>query len=313
MVKRARVIVTGLLAIVLASSSSGCAQPRVGVGARSTHRPDDSNIAAARASFSALVSEIYGSAQERDAGERLNFLQVQTAISSCMASRGKSYPVAKYDGVVAEDNKWLAPGDLTSFAPVGLGSLDVSANLAARDMAGSPVNPGFVALKSDRERRAYASALNQCQNPRVDLENTYEPNGLEPLVVKFVALLTGVEMHPEIQSLLRDYPACMRAKGFGIRNWDDMYSLVQGALVGVTRSGDVKASHTWQAAAVLERRLSSADTSCRTRLNVEALVRAMPGIIQFRRDHAQELASVSAGWTSILVAAVKARAIPDGS
>ncbi|GAA2404813.1 hypothetical protein Cme02nite_63300 [Catellatospora methionotrophica] len=271
----------------------GCA------GAGPAGAPRFEDTAQARATYEKIVQQIYGTAEQRIAGEERGWLLTQSAISECMTAAGTVYPVTAFIPVNSEESV-ISPGDSLAFSPTRT-TFGVGVGMQRRAAAvGQQTNPVYAKLDSEAKRAAYSGKLQSCQGAATTYEASFAPksrDALDGLLLKTLATIS----RRAVPDLPAHYATCMKGAGFEAANLSDLYALVVNAYPPVTydKPSDVTKEPGWASAVVHESKAADTDTACRADFTTRAFADATADLTEFASTNAAALSANEAAWAQM--------------
>lgn len=249
-----------------------------------------------RAVYDQLVTQIYGTANQRAAADELAFLIAQQAIATCAAKVGVTYAIPTY---IAADRQVVAPGDLLAFAPLR-SDFGVGAGIQRRAAAGDLVNPGLAAASSDGERDRWWTATNSCQTAEAHGNSLTSPPGQAQLEERLIATLQAVQ-NRVLPDLTAEYATCMHSAGIDARDLAETYLEVGRAYPAVSYGEpfDVTTLPGWADAVAYEHKAAAADAGCRAGYLDVAMAAARPDLADFAAANASTLSGHAAAWSDV--------------
>lgn len=208
-VRRHVAVATAVTIVALA----GCAQPGMPAAA-----PVGVN---APAMLSAVIDQVYGTPQHRQAGEERMWLTSQSAIATCARTKGVVYGVTPYQPMRPPTAP--APGDLLGFAPQRA-NFGVATRIEMLAKRGETPNPGLPAASDDQAR--WFTAVESCQDAATAGEKLRAPEGQQELEVELVDLLGHVQQQVA-PDLTRQYATCMKSAGIDAGDLSEAYLKVE--------------------------------------------------------------------------------------
>ncbi|GAA2375619.1 hypothetical protein Cme02nite_05200 [Catellatospora methionotrophica] len=197
-------------------------------------------------------------------------------------------------------------GDLTSLAPLGeygFGITSFKQNVAKAADARS--NTGYTALRTDADCAAYGAALGPCITAAPDVA-TFVPDGQGELAAELEKLLGDQEKSPSAAVKLTAYGDCMTETGYPVRNFLELYQLVESRFPDPGAGWKVMESDArWTAAVAFERTAADVDSGCRSDLHTHVMSAVQPELARFVERHAAAIAEVRRQWSEYRATATK--------
>lgn len=293
LVTRSGAVLTGLLLVLLGGCGNGTTSARGGPAAddrRAQQAGDD------------LVARIWGTAEQKDAGQFLSNYWLNVPVEACMAEAGFEFPLP---GRSAWPRPWVAyvpdGGSGTTWL-AALGSHQVSEELLAVARSGAREQRAAVQIESGETSDAeYDAALSGCEDTRRFEES--QPPGADELSGEYTRVVEAVDSELGTPA---DYLECMAESGYALSDFDGSGF---GALYGYLReaappSDQVPArgetgSDAWGDFVQLESDALTADSDCRRERYEKGWEQLTQVLEQFQTDHAKDLGSVQRGWERI--------------
>ncbi|KAB1916147.1 hypothetical protein [Micromonospora sp. AMSO31t] len=285
MINRRRYIAAA--AAVTLVAMAGCAQP--GMPAAAPVGVDAPTV------LSAVINQVYGTPQQRQAGEERMWLTSQSAIAACARTKGVMYGVTPYQPMLPPAEP--APGDLLGFAPQRA-DFGVATRIEMLAKRGEVPNPGLPAAADDQAR--WFTAVESCQDAATAGEKLRVPDGQPELEAKLVDLLGRVQQQvaPDLTS---QYASCMKAAGIDAGDLSEAYLKVEQKFppVSFERPSDPTTLPEWADAAAFEKKVAAADWACRES-RIDEIVNAAAADLQtFNSTNTTRLAHVANGWKAM--------------
>ncbi len=261
--------------------------------------------ATAERTYNRLVDVVYGSYEQRLAGQEYVWLGTELTISRCATRLGLRYPMPTftpmYTGTHAD------AGGFTAFAPP-LGSFDIAA--AYRDSAAvGPQEDAYLARVPPDGRARVAGMINGCRGQAAGYANADRPAHADEASGKFLNVLSRIEKTGPIRRGEADYRACLVRHGIEAEGWVELYLKVQNAFPPPPlKATDATTDRRWLDARDFEHKAAAADTSCRSGLWNRAVIAALPRLERFELNNARLLATVASEWTDITTEVRRLRA-----
>ncbi|WBB75621.1 hypothetical protein O7602_09000 [Micromonospora sp. WMMD1128] len=249
----------------------------------------------APAMLSAVIDQVYGTPQQRLAGEERMWLTSQSAIAACARTKGVVYGVTPYQPMSPSTDP--APGDLLGFAP-HRADFGVAARIEMLAKRGETPNPGLPAAADDQAR--WFTAVESCQNAATAGEKLRVPDGQQELEVELVELLGSVQQQAA-PDLTRQYAGCMKSAGIDAGDLSEAYLKVEQRFppVSFERPSDPTALPEWAGAVAFEKKVAAADWACRES-RLDGVVNAAAGDLQkFTTTNTARIARVADGWKAM--------------
>ena len=296
--RRTSTLVVSLVLSVLAS----CARPV---------EVDPGAAADGEKKLAQLATTIWGTRQQKAAGEVLQYHAYQDPIKACMDSHGFTYNPPPF----AEP--YTAGADVP--IPDGLGkwvgsrkSDRLGSGLATTAMQLAPLdderdNPYFDNLDAATKKK-YDVALDACQPdpyPKVNF-----PKLTAKLDDELAKVVASVEKRPDVSERGKHYASCLSSKGFTAETHSELITAAQ-AEIGQhkpPRPGAV-AGTGWTKAVDFEKSAAAADATCREPVQLLILTILPPRLDEFESEFAADLEAVADEWDVIVAQAAK---YPEG-
>ncbi|MBB5866720.1 hypothetical protein F4553_000099 [Allocatelliglobosispora scoriae] len=296
---------------VLATMLLTAAGVQAGCAGQNTAGPAPTDLATATAVFDRLVTQVYGTSEQRSAGAEYAHLSTQRAIAECAKARGITYPIPAFTNI-PPPNSIIAPGDLSGFAPL-LTSWGIAERVAKVAQAGDPVSTAYLALKTDTERTAYMGRLGECQNAGSAFTDAAFPTGQAQLDEQFLAVLEETQKTPAVAGLLAGYTDCLGQAGFKARSYTDLYQQADAKFgpaieANTGKPTDVTHHPAYTAAMQYELDAAAADALCRTSIRPAAITAARPELSAFATSHAAQLTANTDGFAKTVTALASLKA-----
>ncbi|MGY4911361.1 hypothetical protein [Micromonospora aurantiaca (nom. illeg.)] len=285
MVKRRRNV--AVATAVTIAALAGCAQP--GMPAAAPVGVD------APAMLSAVIDQVYGTPQQRLAGEERMWLTSQSAIAACARTKGVVYGVTPYQPMSPPTDP--APGDLLGFAPQRA-DFGVAARIEMLAKRGETPNPGLPVASDDQAR--WFTAVESCQNAATEGEKLRVPDGQQELEVELVDLLGSVQQQVA-PDLTRQYTSCMKSAGIDAGDLSEAYLKVEQKFppVSFEHPSDPTSLPEWADAVAFEKKIAAADWACRES-RLDGVVNAAADDLQkFTTTNTARIARVADGWKAM--------------
>jgi len=257
-----------------------------------------------QAALAAIIMQIYGTREQREAGQEQAWLSAQSAIAACAATKGVVYAVTPYQPTSVGIPP--VPGDLLGFAPKRQ-DFGVARRIEMLAKRGEPTNPGLAAVGKAGEEKWF-TALDACQGAARPSERLTVPDGQERLDSLFVDMLAAAQQRvaPDLKS---QYATCIRAAGIDADDLSEAYIKVEQAFPPVSgaQKSDPTTLPAWAPAVAFERKVAATDWKCREQ-RVGAVVDATAGdVAAFADANAATLKAVSDGWAAMPTAVQQLR------
>jgi hypothetical protein len=277
------------VALVAAGTASltGCGAAPVDVGP---------GAADPQATLETLVSQIYGTQEQREAGRELAYLASQKAIAECTLPKGVTYGIAPYVPMLPPVEP--SPGDLLGFAPKRE-DFGIAASIQMRVARGEPVNPGLAAVDGPAAEQRWFQAVESCQNAGHAGEQLEFPAGQSQLAIEFEDVLRAAQ-DEAAPDLPEKYASCMAAAGIKAADLSEAYISAANAFSGVSdATSDPTKLPGWAAAVAYERKAAKADWTCRASDVPRVIEASVDRLAAFARDQSTRLAEVAHGWAEM--------------
>lgn len=248
----------------------------------------------------ALYDAISGTAQQRSAAAYLDYHHSFAAYSRCLRlHRGHGYrflnPWRDYrsDGA-ADDTKWLAPLNNPVITREAAALAPVQQAAGRRDAA----PPTF--------------ATTHCQSTIRHRRSTdVTPTNYLSLVGAFHGMLDQIDSG--LRRFSSDYQSCMHDRGYDVADYPALLASIRRIVPADLQFGDGPDHRIGPGrdhAVSYEHHALAADAHCRTPAYAAGRSLLDPAIVQFERDHADELRSALAQWRVIVGEANRAAGRP---
>lgn len=267
--------------------------------AASTVSVADADADAAQRQITAVAQVVYGTSEQRSAGERRVYLMFQGGVADCMGKKGYTYDAPSFDDFTVPGSRrtmlhspWLAsPSDSLG---AGRNVQRWAEVMTGRDSGGQ----SYQYLDADG-RQAYDKALDHC-DPANGYENSQFPDATW-VAMKGLNAIAG-----EVDSAMDDRhgkedAACMAEAGVDVADYYELYEQVDGAYAPYRQRSlaGLSAAAAWDAGAAFEAKAAAADAACRTEAYGEAVVLAAPLVQEWADSHADLLTSVTQQWQQL--------------
>jgi hypothetical protein len=266
--------------------------------------------AQATALYSSIVTRVYGTPEQREAGDERAWWAAQIVTVECMARAGVDYRVLGYSPLM--DREPVAPGDLLGFAPAGA-DFDVADQL--HRLSATTINATHTARQAHASGAGWAAATRQCAAEADAAALPRVPDGQEHLDGALVQELTRVQA-AAAPTLAADYRACLRANGIVAADRTALRVQVEQAFptTGLGMKSALHEMPDWAYAVTFERKAASVDAGCRADAVEVVMASALPGLTTFAAVHADQLTEVAAGWARMEIEArelLRDEALPE--
>ncbi|MEU4626650.1 hypothetical protein AB0G04_42535 [Actinoplanes sp. NPDC023801] len=242
-----------------------------------------------------VLDRVYGTPQQRQAGEERMWLTSQSAIAACALTKGVVYGVTPYQPMLPPTEP--APGDLLGFAPQR-DDFGVAARIEMLAKRGETPNPGLPADAAAQAR--WFTAVESCQGAATAGEALRVPAGQEKLETDLVDVLAQVQQRvaPDLPG---QYASCMAKAGIDAADLSEAYLKVEQKFppVSFERPSDPTTLPQWPDAVAFEKKVAAADWACREPQVTKAIEAAAADLQQFTADQASQLSQVAASWAAM--------------
>ncbi|WP_229405066.1 hypothetical protein [Micromonospora sp. NBRC 110038] len=266
---------------------TGCAQP--GAPAAAPAGVDAATL------LSTVLDQVYGTPQQRQAGQERMWLTMQSAIAACALAKGVVYGVTPYQPMRPPTEP--APGDLLGFAPQRA-DFGVAARIEMLARRGETPNPGLPAAAD--AQGGWFTTVESCQGAATAGERLSVPDGQEELEAKLVDLLGQVQQQvaPDLPG---QYANCMKTAGIDAGDLSEAYIKVEQNFppVSFESPSDPTALPEWADAVAFEKKVAAADWACRESRVGEVIEAAAADLQQFTTTNATRLTQVADGWNAM--------------
>ncbi|MGC3992666.1 MAG: hypothetical protein QM779_00800 [Propionicimonas sp.] len=238
--------------------------------------------------------QIYGDAQQREAGNYLSWIALNEDYWSCMEQRGVE-PVKHFSPL------W------TSWTPnatsgTWMGAVQVKPSLHALGIAASSRDES----EPSETSAEYAKVSDACQVNDQDMTvggGPGTPEGAAQLLAEFKELITSVDAQ---LGPIQDYRTCMAEAGInyseksdGDEGWQGLYMFLTASMPKAPIENE-KPSPAWNRYLDLETTALNADERCRADKYQQGLALLGPELSQFAAGHDSQLRTLAADWTKIV-------------
>jgi len=280
-----------LHACLVLASAAGLTACRIG-------EPGDPRAQAA-ALYSSIVTRVYGTPEQREAGDERAWWAGQIVTTECMARARVDYLALGYSPLL--DREPVAPGDLLGFAPAGM-DFDVAAQL--HRLSGTSVNASHTARQAHASGAGWAAATRRCTAEADAAALARVPDGQEPLDAALVQALTRVQA-AAVPTLAADYRTCLRANGIVAADRTALRVQVEQAFpaMGLGLKNSLHDMPEWAYAVTFEQKAAAVDARCRDGVVEVVMASALPALTTFAAVHADQLTEVAAGWARMEIEA----------
>lgn len=275
------------LATIALAALTGCA----GQGPISPAALQPATLADGEAALNAVISQVYGTPEQRQAGEELSWLTSQAAIAACALPKGATYTVPTWTPSLPPTPP--APGDLLGFAPQRA-DFGVAKRIETLAKRGQPINADLAAAA---DKDAWFAAVGSCQHAAQAGEKLAVPAGQEVLEGKLVDALTAAQSEAA-PNLAAEYATCMKSAGIDANDLSETYIKVEHAFPAVSsdKPTDPTGQPGWDTAVAFEKKAAAADWNCRSSRRAEVIAASVDEIDAFTAANATALTEVAAGW-----------------
>lgn len=265
-------------------------------------RPADMQTAAAPAAaaptgpeiLADIISQLYGTAEQREAGHERQFYAWQAALGACMVGKGATFEVPAYTPVSFAGAK-IGPGDILAFSPQRTDFALAERTVQAAKV-GNPSNPALLRLTGE-QAEAWVRTQMECEPATKATEELALPEGKVALGVNLQNEM--IKLQDELAPGLGDrYRTCMSAAGVPADDLPDVMNIAGQKYPPVTsdQPSDPTKLPGWAAAVTFERQLAAADWRCRGDDATRVINASGARLAVWADQHKAELAAVAAAW-----------------
>lgn len=279
------------VAVVALGLLAGCAQAVTPVG----EPAGPAGQISPQETLSSLLDQVYGTEQQRRAGEERMWLTTQSAIAACAAGKGVVYGVSPFQPMLPATEP--APGDLLGFAPQR-SDFRVAARIEMLAKRGETANPGLP--RDDDAQKSWFAAVESCQGAASSGESTAVPDGQEELENKLVQVLARVQQE-QAPDLANRYASCMKSAGIEAADLAEAYLKVEQAFppVSYEQPSDPTTLPEWAGAVAFEKKVAATDWACRQSDVDTVVTAAADDLQQFKTSNTPLVTQVAAGWAAM--------------
>lgn len=262
-------------------------------------------------SLAELATTIWGTRQQKAAGEVLQYHAYQDAIKSCMAENGFTYDPPPFGEPYTAGADVPIPDGLGKW--VGTRSADrlgngvATAAIQLAPLTEERANPYFDKLDASA-KMSYDAALDACQpDPYPQVNFPKLTAGLGDELAQVVA---SVEKRADVRERGNEYAQCLSSKGFSAQTHSELIIAAQ-AEVGKQKPpgpGDT-AGAGWTQAVNFEKSAAAADAVCREPVQQLILTIIPPRLDEFEAKFAADLTAVATQWDALVTQASR---YPEG-
>lgn len=253
-----------------------------------------SDTAAVEAEANRVFVQIYGNAEQREAGNYLEWLALNKSYWACMAEHGVE-PVRHFSQIWTGWTPNATSGEW-------MGALQLKPSIHALGIAASAGEE----FEKSEQSVDYQKVSDGCQADDSSMTvggGPGTPEGAAELVGDFKTLIRSVDSR---LGSIDEYTQCMSeagvdypAKADGDRGWQGLYMFLTASMPKPPLSGQ-EPSEAWQKYLELETKALDADEQCRGAKYEQGLVLLAPELDAFVGEHRGELDTVAAGWGTIV-------------
>ena len=285
---------------------SACGSHHATTGGSETSRVDARSLA--------LYTHIAGTVEQRQAYEKLSYLQSEAFLTACLKGRGltdqPSVFTDPYLGWTSTPLPEPAQEAAATDAPAGWGpgmAVAVAASVAMSDAArqGGHSNP---------PSSEYDETYQACQAQLPAEVTRGLPSLTEPLLTEYYAAVGSAlkaSGAPGADDDRPAYAACVAAQGFAAESRSGVLQLVTNrfgpflATFG-TPAERAAAGPDWDEALAYECSAAAADAECRADAHASYDQQLEPLIANFEAEHAAQFAALDQAWTDLVERAAAA-------
>jgi hypothetical protein len=243
--------------------------------------------------------QIWGDAQQKDAGQFLAYHAINDPIQQCMAAQSFAYP--------AEFHPLWSGYRSNGTSGAWMGHLQEPPSRTEVSLARSRQYELDPERNPDVDKPGYHEALAECEKSAGDPDAVVIPPGTEELGSKWTELMASVE---EELGSIEPYTECMATAGYDLAAVDAdgqaaLYMLLMSRLPNPPLPGE-QPSSAWTEYLSYEAEALAADEKCRADRYRQGLAVLEPRLREFRQQHAQDLTASEQAWGNLLSRAERA-------
>ena len=238
--------------------------------------------------------QIWGDAEQKDAGQFLANAAIQGPIKRCMSERGLTYP-AKFTPL------WLGY-ETNGTAGAWMGHLQEAPSTTERLLTEARKLERNPEPNPDLNKPGYRDAQAECEKLSGDPDKVVKPPGTQELSGEYSAkVLNPVE--DELGSL-EPYTKCMGEAGVDLDGLDAegysaLYMHLSSSMPGPPLPGE-EPSEKWSRFLEYEAEALDADEACRAEKYREGLAILEPRLREFRAENSERLLASERAWVELL-------------
>lgn len=291
-----RVKALGVAALAVVAALTGCAQ-QTGSPTAALTGPE---------LLADTIDKVYGTVQQRQAGQERQFYALHAAIAACAAGKGFEYIVPAYTPVPVE--RVIGPGELLAFSPRRT-DFGVAEAITALAKTGDRESPSKANLTGPA-REAWIGKYNACFEPAVQATD-----GMSAAIGSYALSARLADHLAKLQEDLAPglpaaYNKCMTAEGTPAVELADVMTAAKQKYPPVvydTPSDPTKVTG-WDEAVAYERRLAAADWACRGTEATRVVNASSASLTTWADRERVALDAVAAAWAAMPTARDTARA-----
>lgn len=285
---------------------SGCGSQRATTGGSEASRVDARSLA--------IYTHIAGTIVQRQAYEKLRYLESEAFLTECLKGRGLTYEASvftdPYLGWTSMPLPEPAQEAAGTDAPAGWApgmAVAVAESVAMHDAARR-------SGRSDPPSSEYDDAYQGCQAQLPGEVTRGLPSLTEPLLTEYYAVVNGAlkaSGAPGADDERSAYAACVAARGFAADSRSGVLQLVTNRFGPFLATFGTPAERAatgpdWDEALAYERSAAAADAACRADAHASYDQHLEPLIANFEVEHAAEFATLDQAWADLVAHAASA-------